>query len=109
VLLEDLISKALMHKGFAWWKPCRSADVFRPKNKIGGASTLSTGQGSDNQCEGRGSPAARKARGRFSSASFTALRKGIYAAVLEIIAKVQRANPTHAQNKGVSGCELNSD
>jgi hypothetical protein len=26
-----------------------------------------------------------------------------------MIARVQRANPTYAQNKGVPGCELNSD
>jgi hypothetical protein len=28
---------------------------------------------------------------------------------LELIARVQRANPTYARNKGVPGCELNSD
>lgn len=112
VLLEDLISKALMHKGFAVVEALSQCPTyFGRKNKIGGAvDTLNWIKEQTVNVKAAAALPAEKRAGKILIGELHSVEKAEFTQqYLELIARVQRANPTYARNKGVPGCELNSD
>ncbi|MDQ7797053.1 MAG: thiamine pyrophosphate-dependent enzyme, partial [Spirochaetia bacterium] len=112
VLLEELISKAIMHKGFSVVEALSQCPTyFGRKNKIGGpVETLNWIKDQTINVKAAAALPPEKREGKILIGELHNVEKPEFTQqYLEVIAKVQRANPTYARNKGVPGCELNSD
>jgi len=112
VLLEDLIIKALTHTGFSVVEVISQCPTyFGRKNKIGGAvETLNWIKDQTINIKTAANLPAEKREGKILIGELYATQKPEFTQqYLEMMAKVQRANPEIARNKGVTACELNSD
>ncbi|MEJ5184341.1 MAG: 2-oxoacid:ferredoxin oxidoreductase subunit beta [Rectinemataceae bacterium] len=111
-LLEELIEKALLHKGFSVVEAITQCPTyFGRKNKIGGAVELLNWikDHTVNAKAAAALPPEKLAGKMLIGELHKAERSEFTENYLEVVAKVQRANPNYARNKGVPGCELNSD
>ena len=112
VLLEDLISKAIMHKGFSVVEALSQCPTyFGRKNKIGGAvETLNWIKDQTINIKAAASLPQEKREGKILIGELYKSEKAEFTEqYLELIGRLQKANPSYIRNEGESGCELNSD
>jgi len=101
-----------MHKGFAVVEVLSQCPTyFGRKNKIGGAvDSLNWIKNQTINIKAAAVLPPEKREGKILIGELYRGEKAEFTQqYLEIIARVQRTNPTYARNKGVPGCELNSD
>jgi len=112
VLLEDLISKAIMHKGFSVVEALSQCPTyFGRKNKIGGAvETLNWIKDQTINIKAAASLPQEKREGKILIGELYKSEKAEFTEqYLELIGRLQKANPSYIRNEGETGCELNSD
>ncbi|HOR48728.1 MAG TPA: 2-oxoacid:ferredoxin oxidoreductase subunit beta [Rectinema sp.] len=112
VLLEDLISKAIMHKGFSVVEALSQCPTyFGRKNKIGGAvETLNWIKDQTINIKAAASLPQEKREGKILIGELYKSEKAEFTEqYLELIGRLQKANPSYIRNEGEPGCELNSD
>ncbi|MEN6599365.1 MAG: 2-oxoacid:ferredoxin oxidoreductase subunit beta [Rectinema sp.] len=112
VLLEDLISKAIMHKGFSVVEALSQCPTyFGRKNKIGGAvETLNWIKDQTINIKAAASLPQEKREGKILIGELYKSEKAEFTEqYLELIGRLQKANSSYIRNEGEPGCELNSD
>ncbi|HOE76007.1 MAG TPA: 2-oxoacid:ferredoxin oxidoreductase subunit beta [Rectinema sp.] len=112
VLLEDLIAKAIMHKGFSVVEALSQCPTyFGRKNKIGGAvETLNWIKDQTINIKAAASLPQEKREGKILIGELYKSEKAEFTEqYLELIGRLQKANPSYIRNEGEPGCELNSD
>ncbi|HOW11225.1 MAG TPA: 2-oxoacid:ferredoxin oxidoreductase subunit beta [Rectinema sp.] len=112
VLLEDLIAKAIMHKGFSVVEALSQCPTyFGRKNKIGGAvETLNWIKDQTINIKAAASLPQEKREGKILIGELYKSEKAEFTEqYLELIGRLQKANPSYIRNEGETGCELNSD
>ncbi len=112
VLLEDLIAKAILHKGFSVVEALSQCPTyFGRKNKIGGAvETLNWIKDQTINIKAAASLPQEKREGKILIGELYKSEKAEFTEqYLELIGRLQKANPSYIRNEGEPGCELNSD
>jgi len=112
VLLEDLITKAIMHKGFSVVEALSQCPTyFGRKNKIGGAvETLNWIKDQTINVKAAASLPQEKREGKILIGELYKSAKAEFTEqYLELIDRLREADPSYIRNEGESGCELNSD
>ncbi|OQC74423.1 MAG: 2-oxoglutarate oxidoreductase subunit KorB [Spirochaetes bacterium ADurb.Bin001] len=112
VLLEDLIAKAIMHKGFSVVEALSQCPTyFGRKNKIGGAvETLNWIKDQTINVKAAASLPQEKREGKILIGELYKSAKAEFTEqYLELIDRLREADPSYIRNEGESGCELNSD
>ncbi len=111
-LLQSLIENALQHQGFSVIETLTQCPTyFGRKNKLGGAvETLNWIKDQTVNVKAAAALPPEKLAGKILIGELhKADRPEFTKNYLDMMAKVQRANPNIVRNKGEPGCELNSD
>lgn len=111
-LLQTLIENALQHQGFSVVEALTQCPTyFGRKNKLGGAvETLNWIKDQTVNVKAAAALPPEKLAGKILIGELHKAERPEYTKnYLDMMAKVQRANPNYVRNKGEPGCELNSD